>query len=132
MGVSKKLFFNPKHYCNLLSKNSKIILMKDKQFAPKNFKHFIGLAYIKDHDLFWSAFKDMKKRAGEYQVTSGFRELINSKVVKEKKLEWNDIGNLDNYNSTLQKYEKFNFRKKNKFIYINKERIIKFINSKKN
>ena len=70
----------------------------------------------------------MKREAGEYQVTSGFRELINSKVVKEKKLEWNDIGNLDNYNSTLQKYEKFNFRKKNEFIYINKERIIKFIN----
>ena len=34
MGVSKA-FFNPKHYCNLFSENSKIISMKDKQFAPK-------------------------------------------------------------------------------------------------
>jgi choline kinase len=131
MGVSKKLFFDPNHYCNLYSKNSKITLMKDKEFASKKFKHFIGLAYIKDYNLFWSAFKNMKKKAGEYQVTDGFRKLINSKIVKEKKLEWSDIGNLDNYNSTLQKYEKFNFRKKNEFIYLNKERIIKFINSKK-
>ena len=72
--------------------------MKDKQFAPNDFRHFIGLAYIKDHEVFWSALKDMKKKAGEYQVTGGFRKLINSKVVKEKKLEWSDIGNLDNYN----------------------------------
>ena len=55
MGVSKELFYNPKEFCNLLSKNKKIVDIKDKLYASKKYKHFIGLAYIKDYDLFWSA-----------------------------------------------------------------------------
>lgn len=129
MGVSKKLIYNPKDYCNLLSNKEKIIDVKDKIFASKKYKHFIGLAYIKDYNLFWSAFKSMKKNAGEYQVIDGFKKLIALTTVKEKKLEWNDIGNFKNYNSTLKKYENFNFRKNNEFIYIDKKKIIKFINS---
>ena len=70
----------------------------------------------------------MKKNAGEYQVIDGFKKLIALTTVKEKKLEWNDIGNFKNYNSTLKKYENFNFRKNNEFIYIDKKKIIKYIN----
>ena len=130
MGVSEKLFYNPKDYCNLLSNNKKIIDIKDKEFASKRYKHFIGLAYIKDYKLFWSGLNLMKKNAGEYQVIDGFKNLIKLSTVKEKKLEWYDIGNYNNYNFTLKKFEKFNFRKTNEFIYINKYHIIKFINSK--
>jgi len=130
MGVSQKLFYNPKKYCNLLSKKGKLIDVKDKTYASKKYRHFIGLAYIKDYHLFWSAFKTMKKNAGEYQAIEGFKKLIKSTIVKEKKLEWYDIGNFKNYNFTLQKYEKFNFRKTNEFIYINKDKITKFIHSK--
>ena len=36
MGISEKLFYDPKEYCNLLSKNKKIIDIKDKTFASKN------------------------------------------------------------------------------------------------
>ena len=130
MGVSKELFYNPKEYCNLLSDKKKIIDVKDKMYAAKNYKHFIGLAYIKDHNLFWSAFKTMKKNAGEYQVIEGFKKLIKFSIVKEKKLEWYDIGSFKNYNTTLKKYENFNFRKTNEFIYIDKNKITKFINSR--
>ena len=130
MGVSKELFYDPKEYCNLLSNKKKIIDVKDKTYASKKYKHFIGLAYIKDYNLFWSAFKHMKKNAGEYQVIEGFKKLIEFKTVKEKKLEWYDIGNLKNYSFTLKKYENFNFRKTNEFIYIDKEKITKFIDSK--
>ena len=42
----------------------------------------------------------MKKNAGEYQVIEGFKKLIEFKTVKEKKLEWYDIGNLKNYSFT--------------------------------
>lgn len=129
MGVSRKLFYNPREYCNLLSNNKKIIDIKDKTYASKKFKHFIGLAYIKDYELFWSGFELMKKNAGEYQVIDGFRNLVRFSKVKEKKLEWYDIGNYKNYIFTLNKFEKFNFRKTNEFIYINKFNIIKFINS---
>ena len=57
--------------------------VKDKTYASKKYKHFIGLAYIKDYNLFWSAFKHMKKNAGEYQVIEGFKKLIEFKTVKE-------------------------------------------------
>ncbi len=129
MGVSEKLFYNPKDYCNLLSNNQKIIDIKDKEFASKRYKHFIGLAYIKDYKLFWSGLNLMKKNAGEYQVIDGFKNLIKFRNVKEKKFEWYDIGNYEGYNFTLKKFEKFNFRKTNEFIYLNKYHIIKFINS---
>ena len=71
MGVSKKLYYDPQDYCNLLSKNREIIKIKDKSQVPKNYKHFIGLAYIKDHELFWDGLKNMKRNAGEYQVIDG-------------------------------------------------------------
>ena len=129
MGVSKELFYNPKEFCNLLSKNKKIVDIKDKLYASKKYQHFIGLAYIKDYDLFWSAFKSMKKNSGEYQVIDGFKKLVKFTVVKEKKLKWYDIGSFENYIATLKKYEKFNFRKTNEFIYIDKKNITKFINS---
>ena len=35
MGVSKELFYNPKEFCNLLSKNKKIVDIKDKLYASK-------------------------------------------------------------------------------------------------
>ena len=130
MGVSEKLFYNPKDYCNLLSNNKKILDIKDKEFASNRYKHFIGLAYIKDYKLFWSGLNLMKKNAGEYQVIDGFKKLIEFASVKEKKLEWYDIGNLKNYSATIKKYENFNFRKTNEFIYIDKNNITKFINSK--
>ena len=129
MGVSQKLFYNPEEYCNVLSKKKNITDIKDKVYASKKYKHFIGLAYIKDYKIFWSAFKTMKKNAGEYQVIEGFKELIKSTIVKEKKLKWYDIGSFKNYNFTLKKYENFNFRKTNEFIYIGKNKITKFINS---
>ena len=90
---------------------------------PQKYKHFIGLAYIKDYDLFWSAFKSMKKNSGEYQVIDGFKKLVKFTVVKEKKLKWYDIGSFEKYIATLKKYEKFNFRKTNEFIYIDKKNI---------
>jgi len=104
--------------------------VKDKIYATKRYKHFIGLAYIKDYNLFWSAFKSMKKNAGEYQVIDGFKKLIEFNTVKAKKFEWYDIGSFKNYNAAIKKYENFNFRKTNEFIYIDKNKITKFINSK--
>ena len=129
MGISEKLFYDPKEYCNLLSKNKKIIDIKDKTFASKKYKHFIGLAYIKDYVAFWDGLKNMKKNAGEFQVIDGFKNLIKVKDVKVKKLQWFDIGNYKNYNFTLKKFENFNFRKSNEFIFLNNKRVIKFINS---
>lgn len=129
MGVSKKLYYDPQDYCNLLSKNREIIKIKDKSQVPKNYKHFIGLAYIKDHELFWDGLKNMKRNAGEYQVIDGFQNLVKYGKVKEKKFQWYDIGNFENYSSTLNKFENFNFRKTNEFIYINDNKVTKFINS---
>ena len=129
MGVSERLFYNPKDYCNLLSVDKKIIDIKDKTYASKKYRHFIGLAYIKDYDLFWTGLNNMKKNAGEFQVIDGFRNLVKSREVKEKKLQWFDIGNFKNYNFTLKKFENFNFRKSNEFIYLNSNKVTKFIYS---
>ena len=129
MGISERLFYNPKDYCNLLSVNKKIIDIKDKTYASKKYNHFIGLAYIKDYDLFWKGLIKMKKNAGEFQVIDGFRNLVKFSKVNEKKLKWYDIGNFQNYNFTLKKFEKFNFRKTNEFIYLDKNKVTKFINS---
>ncbi len=130
MGVSKKLYYDPINYCNILSKNKKIINIKNKVHVSKNYKHFIGLAYIKNYEKFWQGLDKMKKDAGEYQVIDGFKYLIKVEKVSEKVLEWYDIGTYKNYNFTLQKYEKFNFRKTSEFIYIDKDKITKFFGSR--
>ena len=69
---------------------------------------------------------------GEIQVSNGFNNLIKLKDVYINKFDWHDIGTIENYKKTIKFFEKYNFSKTNEFIYINKNRVVKYFRDEKN
>ena len=72
----------------------------------KNIKHFfnksstgfghafIGLAAIKQHDVFW---QELEKYQGSGEVVSAFYNLSSYDNFKAKHLDWTDVGTIDGY-----------------------------------
>lgn len=131
MGVNYFPIKNNKEYCNLYSKNGFIKKIHDKVQSPQNFKQFIGLSYVHNYNLFWEGIKKSKKINNEYQVSSGFLNILKYKKINTKKFNWEDVGTLSNYKSLIIKYEKYDFSKENEFVYINKKKVIKFFSDEK-
>ncbi len=94
---------NTERFCSVKIMGDKIIRIDDK--IKNDNKHaFIGLAGIKDYDIFWSALeKDKKFIAEELQVSNGFRELIN-KDLHSKRFTWFDTGTWEAYDYTIKNY----------------------------
>ncbi len=130
MGINYLSISNNKDYCNLKLKKGFVEKIHDKIQCSKDFKQFIGLSYIYDFKIFWEGIKKSKKIKNEYQVSSGFQNILKYKKIKAKKFNWEDVGTLKNYKSLITKYEKYDFSKENEFIYINKTKVIKFFNDK--
>lgn len=116
-------------YCTIKIKNNLIYQLDDKIKTNNKFA-FIGLAGVRDSDVFFKALeKDKELKSGEIQVSNGFTSLI------EKKLNpigftWFDTGTLENYQETNQSFsggnKQFDFSKGDEFIYFVNGRVIKF------
>ena len=130
MGINYLTISNNRDYCNLMIKNGFVKKIHDKIQSSKDFKQFIGLSFIYDYKLFWEGIKKSKKIENEYQVSSGFQNILKYNQIKAKKFNWEDVGTLKNYKSLITKYEKYDFSKENEFIYINNSKVIKFFNDK--
>ncbi|MDP3992344.1 MAG: NTP transferase domain-containing protein [Nanoarchaeota archaeon] len=116
-------------YCTVKIKNNLIYQLNDK-IKTDNKYAFIGLAGIRDYDVFFDALeKDKEIKEGEIQVSNGFNKLIEKKLVPIG-FTWFDIGTLENYKETNQSFSggnlKFDFSKGSEFIYFVNGRVIKY------
>ncbi len=118
-------------FCNLISKNKKILKLVDKKQVSSLCNQFIGLAYIKDFKVFWDGIDKKKIIKNEIQVSNGFSNLIRKKDIFINKFDWHDVGTIENYKKTVNFFEKYNFSKSNEFIYIYNNRVIKFFRDTK-
>jgi choline kinase/quercetin dioxygenase-like cupin family protein/thiamine kinase-like enzyme len=70
-----------------------------KRFSNKSstgFNHaFIGLAAIKEHEVFWQELE--KNIQGSGEVVSAFYDFSSYKNFKVKQLDWTDVGTIDGY-----------------------------------
>ena len=92
----------------------------------------IGLAGVKDYELFFSALEKNKEIiSGEIQVSNGFKKLIENQLIPIG-FTWFDTGNIENYEKTNRKFtpevKKFDFSKGrgDEFLYFVNGRVIKF------
>lgn len=123
-------------YCTVKIKNNLVYQLDDKIKTDNKFA-FIGLAGIYDYKDFFSALgKNKKITSGEIQVSSGFRSLVEKKLVPIG-FTWFDTGTLDNYKETNRNFsgedQKFDFSKGkgNEFLYLVNGRVIKFFADEK-
>lgn len=117
------------NYCTASIQNNSITSLEDKTINSNKYA-FIGLAGIYDYELFFESLeKNNELIAGEYQVSNGFSQLIESKLYP-KYFSWFDTGNMDGYinanNSMSDTQTKFDFSKKDEFLYFVGKRVIKF------
>jgi len=122
-------------YCTVKIKNNLIYQLDDKVKCDNKFA-FLGLAGVKDYDIFFSALEKNKEIiSGEIQVSNGFRKLVEHKLVPIG-FTWFDTGTLESYNETNKKFSvetKFNFSKGEgeEFLYFVNGRVIKFFADEK-
>ena len=65
---------------------------------------FIGLAFIKSYDLFWSQIDKYKNSENEVEFVAAWYEPNLYPQLKAVDLEWNDTGSVSGYTDTLDKY----------------------------
>ena len=117
------------HYCTVKVKNNLIYQLDDKIKTDNKFA-FIGLAGIKDYEIFWNALEKSKEiYKGEFRDIVGFNALIEKSLVPVK-FTWFDTGSLQNYINTNKSFlggeKNFDFSKNNEFIYFVNDKVIKY------
>ncbi|HHT9159593.1 MAG TPA: NTP transferase domain-containing protein [Candidatus Brocadiaceae bacterium] len=128
LGLSTVSYEESYRYCNIKVEHGDVavdVLDKEAGTWPP-YKAFIGLWYIKDHDIFWEGLKLKNFIKGEHQVSNGIKALIASRKTKAVDIDWIDVGDKGKYQDLISKYENYDFSKSNEFLYIVEKKVVKF------
>lgn len=94
---------NTERFASVKIEENRIARIDDKLKTDNKFA-FIGLAGIKDYDVFWRSIESNKSLIkGEVQASNGFRALIQNGLYP-KKFAWFDTGTLESYSYALENY----------------------------
>jgi len=120
-------------YCTVKIKNNAIYQLDDKIKTDNKFA-FIGLAGVFDYELLFSELEKNKEMiGGEFQVSNGFKKLIERRLVPIG-FTWFDTGTLKKYTETNKNFagesKKFDFSKGDEFIYFVNGKVIKYFANK--
>ena len=128
VGISK--VSNTKDFCSFKIKNDKVIKIDDK-IESSNEYAWIGLAGIKDYEIFFNALeKDQTCIKGETQISNGLCSLLEKELLVHK-FTWFDTGSIENYEQAkkaLQPKNFFDFGKDNEILFFTNNKVIKFFN----
>ena len=114
-------------YCNLQVIGTSVVALRDKSLVDdETYKSFVGLCYIRDYPVFWSALERNEKIAGEHQISNGIRALIEQTDAQAVNIEWTDVGDANKYKKAVSRYENYDFSKQNEALYIVNQQVIKF------
>ncbi|MEX0300722.1 MAG: NTP transferase domain-containing protein [Kordiimonas sp.] len=126
IALGKETASHPEAYCNMKVSEGIVSDIADKQFPSPDYKHFTGLLFIKDHDVFWKHLLSNELKAGERQVSNGIAGLVHEKSLDAVQTDWSDLGDYSSYKAALEQYVDFDFTKKDEFLYICNDVVIKF------
>jgi NDP-sugar pyrophosphorylase family protein len=117
-------------YCNMGVTGGVVDEVRDKVFvADPRFRAFVGLCFIRDYRVFWTALESKDTVAGEHQISNGLRALVRDGTVRARDILWTDVGDLERYTRAVRKYENYDFSKQDEALYILDGRVIKFFRS---
>lgn len=114
-------------YCNFRVEDGLVTSIADKEYVDEEFNcAFIGLCYIKDHQILWQGLEGPATINGEKQVSNGLNALIKSSTLRPVYLQWRDVGDAEKYRTMVGMYENYDFSKQDEVLYIFNDRVIKF------
>ena len=131
LGVSE--VSESKEYCTVKIVSNMITNLTDKAIS-KNKNAFVGVAGVKDYDIFFDSLKkNTELKNEELQVSNGFNALIDYKL-KPHFFTWHDTGNMNGYINANKDMSKsgfsFDFSKSNEFLYFVGDKVIKYFEDK--
>lgn len=92
----------PEKYSTILcDDNNNIVEFKNKSSNGFN-KAFIGLAAIKDYEIFW---QELTTNIVNGELVCAFQNPHSFPILKAKKLNWLDTGNIDDYNKAVKHFK---------------------------
>ncbi len=115
-------------YCTTRLEGDLVVKLDDKTKNDNRYA-YIGLAGIKNYELFWESLVNNKYMIkNEYQVTNGFNGIVNRRQLHGIRFTWYDTGSEQNYLDAAEKFNKgFNsLDKTNECIYFVNGRVIKY------
>ncbi len=120
-----------KGFLKFIDKKKKNYFQNQLGYKGNKYKAFIGIAGIKDYNIFWKNLKKNKQLIkDEHQVSNGLEGLL-EKNLKLKNFKWFDTGNITNYLKSKKRLEKnFNLIKEGQFFYRENNLIIKYFENK--
>jgi len=132
LGVAPVL--NTKDYCSAAISNGLITRLDDK-IESVNRSAFIGLAGVKDYEIFFNSLeKDTEIINEELQVSNGFKSLIDLDL-NANYFTWYDTGNMKGYVHANEEFTasgyNIDFSKPDEFLYFVGNNVIKFFADKK-
>lgn len=90
-------------FCSVKVEKEKIVRIDDK-IKNNNQLAFIGLAGIKDYNVFFNALQENQNSIrGEIQVSNGFEALVDNGLIP-KKFTWFDTGTIQSYKHAMKNY----------------------------
>jgi dTDP-glucose pyrophosphorylase len=122
-----------KYFCTAKILGDMIVSLDDKVISD-NKNAFIGVAGVKDYEVFFDSFKKNKElKNDELQVSNGFSALIKHDL-KPYYLTWYDTGNIKGYMNTNKAMSKtdyaFDFSKSDEFLYFVDNKVVKYFADK--
>lgn len=115
------------NYCNVSITDGNVSALHDKQAIDSEIIwSFTGLLFIKDFELFFKGLDSAQLIKNEKQISSGLEEMIKLGLLKSYSISWTDVGTKEKYIKELKKHENYDFSKADEFIYVLRERIVKF------
>ena len=131
LGVSPVV--DTKEYCTAEISNNMIARLDDKVISD-NKNAFVGVAGVKDHQIFFDSLeKDTGLKNEELQVSNGFNSLIGHDL-KAYYFTWYDTGNMKGYVNANKEISEsgydFDFSKSDEFLYFVGNKVIKYFRDK--
>ena len=105
VGFSKKDNF--KEYRTLNLDNQRVVGINEKNISSKSNNAYIGLAFIKDYEIFWESLKENNNEFIEQGEVCGLKNLI-SKNLLSLEFDWYDTGTPNELKRSKEAFRKDN------------------------
>lgn len=134
IAISENKEINMREYRTAEVQHDKVIKLNDKSEILANEGYiYTGLAGIFDYKEFWQAMKKNKDVINLGEI-AGLQKII-PLGLRAKKIQWNDVGNIESLNKARIKYQKTGdpviLKKEDEAIWFVGEKVIKFSNKEK-
>ena len=131
IGVSKVQVSEMEQYCNVLVKKNKVIEIRDKKKCGEDYLTYTGLLVVNDHKEFWLGLKKSVLIKKEHQVSNGLIRLMSKKNLYVKKIKWQDMGTLKQFQQLQKDSDLTSIAKTNEFIYFVNNKVVKYFTDEK-